>query len=65
MSLKNYCNVTGVLFSLVALAHLSRIVLGLPVLIGDYALPMSISWIATIVPAGLAVWGFRLATSTR
>ena len=61
MGYKNYCVISGILFSLVALAHLSRVVMGLEVTVGNYAVPMYVSWFGLLVPAGLAVWAFRSA----
>ena len=61
MGLKDYCIISGTLFSLVALAHLFRIVFGLPIQIDEYDVPMLVSWVGLIVPAGLAVWAFRLS----
>lgn len=61
MDHKKYCVVSGTLFALVALAHLLRIVADMPVQVDDFAIPMWVSWIATIVPAGLAFWAFRIA----
>ena len=52
--------VSGVLFALVALAHLLRIVNDIPVLVDDYDVPMLLSWIGFALPAGLALWAFRL-----
>ena len=61
MGHKQYCVVSGVFFSLVALAHLLRIVYGMSVQIDDYAVPMMASWVALFVPAGLAFWAFRVS----
>lgn len=60
MDHKQYCAVSGVLFLLVALAHLVRIVYSLPVLIDEFAVPVSVSWVGFIVPAGLSLWAFRI-----
>jgi len=60
MGHKEYCVVSGTLFALVALAHLLRIVYGMSVQVDEYVVPMLVSWIALIVPAGLAVWAFRI-----
>jgi len=59
MTSKNYCVVSGILFVLVAAAHLLRILLGLPVQIEDYAVPMYVSWFGMLIPGGLAFWAFR------
>ena len=61
MSQKNYCIISGVFFALVALAHLIRIIEGMSVQVEDYSIPMWVSWIATVVPAALAIWAFRSA----
>jgi hypothetical protein len=60
MGHKQYCVVSGTLFALIALAHLLRIIYGMPVQIDDYVVPMLVSWIALIIPGALAVWAFRL-----
>lgn len=60
MGHKKYCLVSGVLFSLVALAHLLRIVYGASVHVDEFAVPMLASWIGFVVPAALAVWAFRI-----
>jgi len=60
MGHKEYCTVSGVLFSLVALAHLLRIVYGMSIQVDDYAVPMLVSWVGLLVPAGLAFWAFRI-----
>ena len=57
---KNYCTVSGVLFSLVALAHLLRVVLVMPIQVDEYVVPMFVSWVGFVVPAGLAFWAFRI-----
>lgn len=60
MGHKQYCVVSGVLFALVALAHLLRIVYGMSVQVDDYVVPMMVSWVALIVSGALAVWAFRI-----
>ncbi len=59
MGFKKYCVVSGIVFSLVALAHLLRLIYGMSVQVDEYAVPMSVSWVAFIVTATLAVWAFR------
>ncbi len=60
MGHRGYCVASGMLFSLVALAHLLRIVYGLSIQVEDLAIPMLVSWIGLIVPASLAIWAFRI-----
>jgi len=61
MGRKEYCAVSGVLFALVAGAHLLRILYGMSVLVDDYSVPMFVSWVGFVVPAALAIWAFRLS----
>ncbi len=61
MAHKNYCVVSGVLFALVALAHLLRIVNDVSIQLDGNAVPMYVSWIGLAVPAALAVWAFRVS----
>ena len=58
-----YCVVSGVFFSLVALAHLYRVVFGVVVEVDGFLVPMFVSWVAFVVPAGLAFWAFRVSGS--
>ena len=62
MTRTNYCIVSGVLFCVVALAHLLRIVDGTSVHVDEYVVPMSVSWVGFIVPAALAFWAFRVSS---
>ena len=49
----------GVLFVGVALAHVARIVFGVPVQFGTWTLPIAVSWVAVPVFVALSVWAFR------
>lgn len=62
MTHKPYCVVSGALFSLVALAHLVRLVYGWHIQADDLTVPMWVSWGGFVVPAMLAIWGFRVAS---
>ena len=61
MERKTYLWVAGTIFTLVALFHLVRIYMGWPVMIGDWSVPMWVSWIGLVVAGGLAFFGLRLA----
>jgi hypothetical protein len=58
---KPYAVVSGIVFALVALAHLIRAIQGWPVLIGDWQLAVWVSWLAVLIAGGLAVWAFSIA----
>jgi hypothetical protein len=59
MNIKTYCGVSATLFTIVALAHLTRLFYGWPVEIEATTIPMLVSWVGFIVPGVLAAWGFR------
>jgi len=61
MNYRNYGVVAGVLFLMVALAHMYRVAAGISVQVDGVLIPMWVSWIGTVVPAVLAFWGFRIA----
>ena len=60
MSNRLYLVVSATLFLLVAITHLVRVMNGLPVLVGSYAVPMAASWVGVVVPGFLAGAAIRL-----
>ncbi|MDH3442157.1 MAG: hypothetical protein OEM63_15465 [Gammaproteobacteria bacterium] len=65
MNPKAYCAVSATLFTLVALAHLARIMNGWAMDVGPIQIPMIASWIGLALPGTLAVWGLREAFGSR
>ena len=61
MAHKTFSLVAGVIFSLIALGHLSRLVFKWSVLLGGWAVPFWINWVALLIFAYLAYEGVRLA----
>jgi hypothetical protein len=60
MSRKTYFLAIALLFSIICLVQLARIVLGWEAVIGGWSVPMWVSWIAVIVTAVLASFGYAL-----
>jgi hypothetical protein len=60
MDAKTFSLVAGAIFAVVALLHLVRIFMEWTVIIGDWSVPKSVSWVALIVSGGLALVGLRL-----
>jgi hypothetical protein len=58
---KTFSLVAGVILAVVALFHLVRILMQWTVIIGDWPIPMWVSWIALVVAGGLALLGLRLS----
>jgi len=54
---KSYIAISAIIFALVAIGHLVRIVQGWQVQLGDMGVAMSVSWVALVVSAALALWG--------
>jgi len=61
MNKRTYCGVSATVFTIVAFAHLIRLINGWSVEIDTMTVPMFASWMGFIGPAALAVWGFREA----
>jgi hypothetical protein len=64
MSDHAYALIAGIVFLLVAIAHLLRIILGTPVVVQGVSIPMWASAIALVVTAFLSYEGFRFARRT-
>lgn len=53
-----YCTTSAIVFTLVALLHLWRVALDLPMTLGAWNIPRSLSVLAGVGAAGLAIWAF-------
>jgi hypothetical protein len=62
MNQKQFSFVAGAVFAVVALVHLLRIYMGWDIVIGGWAAPLWLSWIAAIGAAALSYFGLRSAT---
>jgi len=62
MNHKMYCVVSGVVFLLVALTHLTRLVYGWHIQIENTIIPMWASWIGFILTAVLSTWAFYVSS---
>jgi len=54
MDAKTFSLVAGIIFGVVALFHLVRIFAEWTLIIGDWSVPKSVSWVALIVAGGAA-----------
>jgi uncharacterized membrane protein len=57
-----YTIVSGVVFGLIALLQFVRAISQRPIQIATYDVPVLLSWIATIIAAGLSIWAFSSIT---
>ena len=51
--------ISTLFLAMVAIGHLLRLVLGVEVIVGGFVIPLLVSVIACVVPAGLAVGLWR------
>ena len=59
--MRRYGLVSGFVFAIVALAQLTRALLGWPVQVDGFFIPIWVSVVAFVITASLAVWGIRSA----
>jgi hypothetical protein len=62
MNLKTFALLAGVIFAIVALAHLLRIFMAWPIVIDNWTVPMWLSWIALVIAGSLSYFGFTLVS---
>jgi hypothetical protein len=58
-----YVAITALIFVIFAIVHAVRIARGWPVQIGPHSISMSLSWIALVIAAAIAIWGGMLLNS--
>ena len=59
--MRRYELVSGVVFSIIALVQLTRTLLGWPVQVDLFTVPVWVSGVVFLIAASLAVWAFRSA----
>jgi membrane protein CcdC involved in cytochrome C biogenesis len=58
---KNLFVVVGIIMGIVGLAHLFRIIFGINIDIGEWAVPFWLSWVGTVVALYISYASFRFA----
>jgi len=58
--MRRYAQISGVLFTLIALAQLCRVIRGWPAQVGGVSIPIWFSIVACLVTGSLAIWAFRV-----
>ena len=61
--MRRYEMASGILFSILALAQLTRLLLAWPVQVATISVPVWLSGVAFLIVGSLAVWAFRSAGS--
>jgi len=55
-----YLLISGAVFALVAVGHLVRATSGWPLRVGEWDVPVWVSWVAVALAGSLSVWAQRL-----
>ncbi len=63
--MRAYLQVSGTLFSVIALAHVFRVIQRWPVEVASWAVPMWVSVLGFLLAGALAVWAFRAVGRTK
>jgi hypothetical protein len=58
MCRKSYLAISSVIFGLAAIAHLARLIYHLPIRVGDWTVPLWLSWAGVPVAGILSGWAF-------
>lgn len=58
--MRTYLIVSAVVFGVITALQLARFLLGWPVAVGGYSVPVWVSGIAAVVAGSMAIWGTRL-----
>ena len=62
---RGYCLTSAAIFVIVALMHLWRVVLDLPMQLGAWSVPRSVSFVAALGAAAMAVWALKSAQTAK
>lgn len=57
--MRRYAQVSSAFFAIIAVLHLVRLVMQVPVQVADMSIPLVASVGGFVLTGGLAVWGFR------
>ncbi len=60
---KPFTTIAAVIFGLMALAHVYRLAVGFPVMVGGQTLGQGVSWIALFITGALSLMLFRESKS--
>ena len=58
--MRAYVQISGVLFGVIALAHLVRLFRHWPIDLAGHAVPLWVSWLGLLLAGVLSVWALRL-----
>ena len=60
MNEKKYLLISGILFLVLAVLHLLRVIFSWPFEIGEYSIPIWVSYFPVVILGVLSRWAFRL-----
>ena len=65
MTTRVYATTSGIIFVLVALAHLTRVAAQWDMLVGSWSVPSWASLVAVVVAGCMGYWGLRISAASR
>jgi hypothetical protein len=63
--MRQFLTFTGIVFTVVCAAWLSRLILGFPIAVNGYSVPVSWSVVPVLITGALALWAFRLLRNAK
>lgn len=63
--MRTYVQITGIIFGVVTLGHVLRLVMGWPIQLAGWVIPMWLSWLGILFAGTLCAWAFRLVRRGR
>lgn len=58
--MRAYLQVSGVLFGIIAVAHLLRLLRHWPIDLAGHVVPLWASWLGLVLAGALSIWALRL-----
>ena len=58
--MRQFLTVSGIVFTFVCAAWITRMILGTPVRVNGFDVPVALSVVPMLVTGGMAIWAFRL-----
>jgi len=62
--MRRYELVSGIIFTVMAIVQLTRTILGWPVQVDLFTVPVWLSGVAFLITGGMAIWAFRSAKNS-
>ena len=65
MNNRAFSLIAGTIFGIIAFAHLLRVLMAMSITVGEWIVPMWLSWVAVLIGGSLSYVGLRYASTVR